>query len=69
MTENNQKNLLSLAWELGYTIAVPLVLFALLGRWADRRWDTSPLLFLTGVVLAILISSYIVYKKMKDVIS
>lgn len=62
---------LNLAWELGYTIAVPLVLFALAGRWADKRYGTSPWLLLTGMVLAIVLTTIALIHKfsrlMKDV--
>ncbi|MEK7637547.1 MAG: AtpZ/AtpI family protein [Patescibacteria group bacterium] len=54
---------LSLAWELGYTIALPLVLFALAGRWADKALGTKPWLFLTGVVIAIVSTSFLLVRK------
>lgn len=68
--DNEQKtsSALSLAWELGYSIAVPLVIFALLGRWLDKKLATSPWLFLLGVVLAVSISSYLVYRKTMEII-
>jgi ATP synthase protein I len=54
---------LGFAWELGYSIAVPLVVFALAGRLLDKYLNTSPWLLLVGLLLAIVSSSYIVYKK------
>lgn len=54
---------LGLAWELGYTIAIPLVLFALAGRWADRVLDTKPWMFLGGVVIAIVSTSLLLVRK------
>lgn len=68
--DNEQKTFsaLSLAWELGYSIAVPLVIFALLGRWLDRKLATSPWLFLLGIILAVSISSYLVYRKTMEII-
>ncbi|MFA5128649.1 MAG: AtpZ/AtpI family protein [Patescibacteria group bacterium] len=54
---------LSLAWQLGYSIAVPLVLLALLGRILDKRFDTSPWLLLAGVLLSLVISTFAVYFK------
>lgn len=59
---------LSLAWELGYSIALPLVIFALLGRWLDGKLATSPWLFLLGIILAVSISSYLVYRKTMEII-
>ena len=57
-----------LAWELGYTIAVPIVVLALVGRWGDRMLGTSPWLLLGGVLLSIVISGALVYRKMKDIL-
>lgn len=43
---------LALGMQLGLSFAVPLVVFALGGRWLDRRFGTFPWLFLGGLVLA-----------------
>lgn len=59
----------SLAWELGYSIAVPLVVLALGGRFLDKKLGTTPWLLLIGILLSIIISSYIVYKKTIDVMN
>jgi len=59
---------LSLAWELGYSISLPIVIFALAGRFLDRKFDTSPWMLLIGILISIIISSYIVYKKTVKVI-
>lgn len=48
---------LSIAWELGYVIAIPIVLFGIGGRLLDKSLDTSPWLFLTGVILSIILTS------------
>lgn len=61
-------NAWQLAWELGYTIAIPIVIFALLGRWADKAWGTSPWLLLAGIVVSIMISSFAVYRKVKNIL-
>lgn len=54
------------AWQFGYTIVVPLVVFALVGRLLDRKLGTGPWLFLIGVLLSIAISSIaLVSKAMK----
>lgn len=57
------------AWELGYSIVVPLVLFALGGRFLDKKLGTSPWLLLGGIVISIAITSFIVYKKVMTVIN
>ncbi len=61
----------SLAWELGYSIAVPLVLFALGGRWIDRTYGTTPWFLLGGMGLAITFTTILLIRKfsslMRDV--
>lgn len=54
---------LALVWQLGYTIAIPVVVFALLGRFLDKKLDTSPLLLLVGIFASITVSSIGVYRK------
>lgn len=54
---------LSLAWELGYLIAIPLIIFALLGRWLDKIYNTSPLFLLIGLFFSLIITSVFVYQK------
>lgn len=61
-------SVLSLAWELGYMVTVPLVLFALGGRILDKRMDSSPWMLLLGILLSITITSFLVYKKTIKVI-
>lgn len=60
-------SVMALAWELGYLIAIPLVVLTLGGRGLDKKLGTSPLLLLIGVVAAIILSSYMVYKKTIDI--
>ena len=59
---------LGLAWELGYTIAVPIVVLALAGRYLDKKLGTSPWILLIGILLSIAVSSWAVYKKTLDII-
>lgn len=66
--ERSAWSALGLAWELGYTIAVPLVVFALGGRLLDRKLDTSPWLLLTGIFISLVVSSWLVYFKMIKII-
>ncbi len=62
-------NAWQLAWELGYTIAIPIVLFALIGRWGDRMLGTTPWLLLGGVLFSVVISSIIVYRKVSRILN
>lgn len=54
---------LSLAWQLGYSIAIPLVVLALGGRLLDKKFGTSPWLLLVGVLMSLIISTFAVYFK------
>ena len=65
---NGTFSVFSLAWELGYMIAIPLVALTLGGRFLDKKFDTSPLMLLVGVVVSIVFSTYAIYRKMSDVI-
>jgi F0F1-type ATP synthase assembly protein I len=68
MKSDKQFSALGLAWNLGYTIAVPLVVFALAGRFLDRKLGTTPWLLLIGILFSIALSSWLVYKKTLDII-
>lgn len=67
----NQKlwQALGLAWQLGYTIAVPIVIFALAGRLLDKWLQTSPWLLLLGVFISIIITTWLIYRKTKDIVT
>ena len=60
---SSQWSVFSLAMELGFIIAIPLVLFALAGRFLDKKFETSPWIFLAGICLAIVLTTYLVYRK------
>jgi F0F1-type ATP synthase assembly protein I len=73
MKEEDKKNekpwsAVSLAWELGYSIAVPLVGLALVGRFLDKKLESSPWFLLTGILISISISSYLIYRKTVDIL-
>ena len=68
--EKNQTwSALSLAWQLGYSIAIPLVVLALGGRFLDKKFGTSPWLLLSGVILSLFISTFLVYFKTIKILS
>jgi F0F1-type ATP synthase assembly protein I len=78
MANNNKKNLLSkndeswsalgFAWELGYSISIPLVVFTLGGRLLDKKIGTTPWLLLAGLFISIIVTFYIVYAKLIKII-
>jgi len=60
---NAEKTLyaLSLAWQLGFLIAVPLGGFLLLGYWIDTVLQTKPLVLLIGLALGGIVTCYELY--------
>ena len=47
------------------TIAVPAVLAALLGKWLDTRYGTTPKLLLLLLAIALVLTAIMVVKKAK----
>ena len=71
MDNQDKKSLslgLNLAWELGYLIAIPIIIFAFVGRALDRKFDTSPWLLLAGIFIALIISGIAVGRKSMAII-
>jgi F0F1-type ATP synthase assembly protein I len=60
--------LISLVFELGFMVAIPIVLLALGGRLLDKYLDTSPLFILVGIGLALCITTFLVYKKITKIL-
>ena len=48
---------------LGVQFAVTLVVFVLLGTWADRRFGTDPWLTIAGSLFGIFASMYLVIRE------
>lgn len=60
---DNRSQLVGLAMQMGYLIVIPLVAFAIAGRFIDKFFASSPLFFLIGVLVAIALSTILVYRK------
>lgn len=56
---------LELASNLGFTIAIPIVIGAVLGSFLDNKLNTSPKLTLSLIMLGLFISFYNIYKLTK----
>lgn len=56
---------LRIAGDLGATIAVPVVLLVLAGRWLDGKYQAGYLYTVLAFILAALISGKIIYDKAK----
>lgn len=58
-----------LAFQFGYTITVPLVILVLIGRFLDKKFDSSPIFILTGIVLSMIASGVALFIKIKKVLA
>ncbi|MEK9132248.1 MAG: AtpZ/AtpI family protein [Patescibacteria group bacterium] len=61
----NSWEALGFAWELGYTIAVPIAALGFGGAMLDKKLSTTPLFILIGIIISLTISSISVYRKVK----
>ena len=61
-------NIVSLATELGFIIALPIVALALAGKWLDQRYDSFPWFTLSGIILAIITTTIWLVKRLKTYI-
>ena len=59
---------MSLAWGLGYKIALPIVALGLLGRFLDIRLGTSFIFLLVGIFVSLALSSLLIYQQIKQII-
>ena len=59
-------SVISLAWDLGWMIVVPIVVFATGGAFIDKSMGTSPWMLLGGIGLSLIITSVMVYRKTID---
>lgn len=48
----------SLIGTVGISTALPLVVFAFLGRYLDKRWGTAPKLLIIGIGISAIISIF-----------
>ncbi len=51
--------------DFGASIAVPVVIFVLIGQWLDDKYDKSPWFTVLAFVLAAVLSGRMIYKKAK----
>lgn len=52
---------LSLAWQLGFIVAVPLGGFLFLGFLVDKFFKTQPLFLIVGLLVGVIVTVYEVY--------
>lgn len=69
--KNNKKSaayylLVELGIEFALIIALPLIAFIYGGKWLDQKYNTK-LFVVAGILLALALSCYMIYKKINDV--
>ena len=57
---------LRIVGDFGATIAVPVVLFVLLGQWLDEKYQKGPLFTILAFIFAALVSGKMIYQKAKE---
>lgn len=58
-----------LVWDMGWLIAIPVVVLGFAGAYADREFGTSPLYILIGFGLASVLSAIGVKRRLKNIIA
>ena len=61
----NEKNIWMLSGELGFLIALPLVVASVVGVNMDKAWGTMPVFTLVGMFLAAAFSTAVIIRKLK----
>lgn len=56
---------LKIIGDFGVAIALPVVVFVLIGNYFDSKYNISPLGTILGFILSALISTKLIYKKAK----
>lgn len=56
---------LRIVGDFGVSIAVPIVILAVIGQKIDEKYHTAPVFLILGFVVAALLSGRIIYKKAK----
>lgn len=54
--------LFSIASNIGLSMIIPLVGGALIGRFLDQKWSTSPKITITLIILGVLLGFYNMYR-------
>ena len=57
-----------LAWDFGWIIAIPAVLFGFGGAYLDKAQGTSPLFLLLGLALALTLSTMGILRKVREIL-
>jgi len=50
-------------WDVFFSVSIPTVLFALVGRWLDTHWHSSPYATVAGLLLSLIVSVLLISRK------
>jgi hypothetical protein len=64
----NKWRMVNLAMEMGFIIALPIVLLGFLGKWLDTKYGTEPWITLGAIAIAILTTSVWLTRRIKELI-
>lgn len=57
--------LIAFAYDVGFAIIIPLVIFTLGGRLLDKKLGTAPWCMLAGLLISLVFTGISIYKKTK----
>jgi hypothetical protein len=63
--DNKQTKLAFIFFDIGWRIAIPLVLFVIIGNSIDKRFHTTPLFILSGICLSLATTTWGIYTTIK----
>lgn len=58
---------IGIVWDILFAIAIPTMIFGLLGRWLDNRYGTSPLFLAIGLLCSLAAAGLVVVRKGKRI--
>lgn len=67
MADVRKMNIPLMLLDIGWRIAVPLVILVLAGVYLDKYLHTSPLFLFVGIFLSLATSSFGVYKSIQNI--
>ncbi len=59
--------LISFAYNIGFAIIIPIIIFVVSGRLIDKKLNSSPIYLLVGLALSFITTSFIIMKKIKEI--
>jgi F0F1-type ATP synthase assembly protein I len=66
---NEDISVISLAWDLGWMIVIPIIILATGGALLDKKNGTSPWILLAGIGFSLIITSVMVYGRVMKVLA